>query len=203
VTIEKGQEWGTAGPLPADGVVVRSDAEANLAVTSARRAGRPLPTLGLLGGDLARALGGTGDVARLRSAQARQVPVDLGSVLLDGRLHWFVAHLVARRPLWRGRFVVAMNGDFLGSMKMAPRAHPNDGLLDVLDGQLSLDDRLKARRLVRSGDHLPHPGISVRRTGAIQIELDRPTPVRLDGVVTGTARMLSICVEPDALTCVV
>ena len=50
--IAKGQAWGEPGPLPADGVVVRSDADARAVVEEARRANRPVPVIGLLGGDL-------------------------------------------------------------------------------------------------------------------------------------------------------
>ena len=56
--------------MPVDGVVVRSDGEARAVVEAARRAGEPVPALGLLGGDLCRTLGGKGDEARLRSADA-------------------------------------------------------------------------------------------------------------------------------------
>src|SRR3546814_10527940 len=68
------------------GVVVRSDAEARAIVTAARRAGEPIPPLGLLGGDLCRTLGGSGDEPRLRSETATRLTVDIGSVLVDGRL---------------------------------------------------------------------------------------------------------------------
>ncbi|MEX2659687.1 MAG: hypothetical protein WD232_08315, partial [Acidimicrobiales bacterium] len=107
MTIRKGQAWGEAKPLPGDGVVVHTDAEARRVVTEALRANRPVPPLGLVGGDLCRTLGGTGDEGRLRSEVATTVPCDLGVALLDGRLHWFVAHLVARRGWWRGRAWVA------------------------------------------------------------------------------------------------
>ena len=120
--------------LPPDGVVVRTDAEARAVVTAARRAGEPVPALGLLGGDLCRAVGGTGDEARLREG-GTVLPVDLGAVLVDGRLHWFVAHLVARRGWWRGRIVAAMNAQHVGAWDVAPRGHPNDGRLDVLDAR--------------------------------------------------------------------
>ncbi len=39
MTIKKGETWGAPGPLPADGVVVRSDAEARAVVSEARRSG--------------------------------------------------------------------------------------------------------------------------------------------------------------------
>jgi len=54
MTIEKGEAWGSPGTLPSDGLVVRSDAEARAIVEQARRAAEPVPTLGLLGGDLCR-----------------------------------------------------------------------------------------------------------------------------------------------------
>jgi YegS C-terminal NAD kinase beta sandwich-like domain len=203
MTIRKGEPWGSPGPLPLHGVVVGSDAEARAIVTAARRAGEPVPPLGLLGGDLCRTLGGTGDADRLRSSDAVQLPVDLGAVLVDGRLHFFVAHLVARQSWWRGRVVAAMNAEFLGAWDVAPRGHPNDGRLDVLDGDLPFDERLQVRSRLRNGTHLPHPRIDERHVAALQLDLEPPLSVHLDGEAIGPARSLSIRVEPDALLCVV
>jgi hypothetical protein len=203
VIVRRGEAWGMPGVLADDGVVVRSDAEARAVVEAARRAGDRVPSLGLLGGDLCRTLGGTGDEARLRDGRGVAVPVDVGAALIDGRLHWFVAHLVARRSWWHGRIVAAMNAEFVGRWDMAPRAHPNDGLLDVLDAHLPLGERLKARSRLARGEHLPHPAIRVERAAAVQIELDRSTPIWLDGQRVVDGRTLSIRVEPDALTCVV
>ncbi len=203
MTIKKGEPWGQPGPLPRHGVVVRSDAEARAIVTAARRAGEPIPPLGLLGGDLCRTLGGTGNEERLRSESATTLPVDLGAVLVDGRLHWFVAHLLVRRGWWRGRVVAAMNAQYLGAWDVVPVGHPNDGRVDVLDADLPLDERLQVRTRLRAGTHLPHPRIQERHVAALQVDLDRPTPVRLDGDHIGDAKTLSIRVEPDALTCVV
>jgi hypothetical protein len=203
VTIEKFQPWGEPGALPPDGVLVRSDAEARSVVEQHRRAGSDVPPLGLLGGDLCRTVGGKGDEGRIRSAEAMTLPVDLGSVLLDGRQHWFVSHLVIRRSWWRGRVVAVMNAQWIGTWDVAPKSHPNDGLLDVFDGDLSLDDRLKVRSRLATGTHVPHPGLGQSRVAALQLELDRPTPVWLDGERVGSARTLSIRTEPDALTCVV
>jgi len=203
VTIEKGADWGSAAPLPSGGVVVRSDAEARAVVERARRANEPIPPLGLLGGDLCRTLGGTGDEARLHGDQAMSFPVDLGAVLVDGRIHWFVAHLVARRSWWRGRVVAAMNAQWLGAWDLGPRSHPNDGLLDFSDADLPLGDRLKARSRLPLGTHLPHPGIRTTRTDAMQFDLDPTLTVFLDGEAVGRAARLSVRVEPDALTVVI
>jgi hypothetical protein len=203
LAIHKGQAWGAAGPLPDDGVVVRSDAEARAVVTEARRSRAPLPVLGLLGGDLCRTLGGRGDEGRLRSPKAVTLPCDLGTALVDGRLRFFVAHLVARRTGWRGRAFVAMNAAWLGPWNLGPRAHPGDGLLDTYDVRLGLRQALAVRARLPQGAHLPHPGIAERRVPALQVDLGTSLPVHLDGEAVGSARNLSVRVEPDALTVVV
>ncbi len=203
MTIGKGQVWGEPGALPDDGVVVETDAEASAAVARARRESRPAPVLGLVGGDLARTCGATGRVDRLRGPEAQRLPVDLGEVLVDGELRFFVAHLVARRSWWRGEVVVAMNAQYLGRWDVAPRSHPNDGRLDMLRGALPLGDRIEARRRLPTGTHVPHPGIAERRVRAVQLDLAAGTRVWLDGVCVGPARALSIRCVPDALTCVV
>lgn len=202
MTIEKGKAWGAPGALPADGVVVRSDAEARAVLEDARRAGRPFPPLGLLGGDLCRTLGGTGDEERLRSPYAVTFPVDLGEALVDGRLNLFVAHLVARDRLWRHSFV-AMNAQWVGEWNLGPRAHPGDAKLDTYQSTLALSDLPKVRARLHHGTHLPHPGITQRRAQAVQVDLPRPLAVTVDGTSVGRARSIAVRVEPDALQVVV
>lgn len=203
MTIRKGEAWGEPGALPDDGVVVATDAEARRVVTDALRARRPVPTLGLLGGDLCRTLGGRGDEHHLRSAGAMIAPCDLGVALLDGRLHWFVAHLVARRGWWRGRAWLAMNAAYVGSWDLGPKAHPGDGLLDITDATVPVGERLKVRSRLPQGAHLPHPALRTQRSKAAQVVLERPLPVRLDGELVGTFRSISVRVETDALRVVV
>jgi hypothetical protein len=203
VTVEKGRDWGSLGPLPDDGVVVGSDAEARAVVTEARRANRPVPPLGLLGGDLCRTVGGRGDEARLRSAEASRLSVDLGSVLVDGRLHWFVAHLVVRRSWLRGPVFGAFNAQWLGAWDVAPRAHPGDGRLEVVEVTMSTGDRLKARKRLLTGTHVPHPGIRLSRADAVQRDVPKGQSVWLDGQRLGPAKAVSIRLEPDALRIVV
>jgi hypothetical protein len=202
MTIEKGMAWGVPAPLPPDGVVVTTDAEARAVVEDARRSGRPIPVLGLVGGDLCRTVGGSGDLGRLRSPEAVTFPVDVGSVVADGRHLWFVAHLVARRPLWRRAFV-AMNAQWYGRWDLGPRSHPNDGRLDVYDARIPLRDLAKVRARVAHGAHLPHPGIRERRTAAVEVSWRRPRALELDGVRLGRVRCLTVAVEPDALRVVV
>ena len=201
--IGRGEDWGEPGGLAAGGVLVESDDEARTLVEAARRANRPLPELGLLGGDLCRTLGGRGYPDAMCSPDAWRFQVDVGAVLLDGRLFWFCAHLAARSRGWAGEALVAMNAAWRGRWKLGPRAHPGDGLLDISHGSLPAGERLRALRRVGTGDHLPHPQIRQQRTGAFQVVFQRPLMVELDGRPVARASKLSIRAEPAALTVVV
>jgi hypothetical protein len=183
-------------------VVVRSDAEARAALEAARRERRAAPLLGLLGGDLCRTVGGRGDAARLREgATATLLRCDLGEALVDGKVRFFVAHVVVRgRTLWRGGATAAMNAQYLGRWDVAPRAHPGDGALDVVevDPAMGLGDRWKAWRRLPSGTHVPHPRLATRRAGAVQLDVAGRRVV-IDGEVQPPARTLSLRLDPGAL----
>ncbi len=199
MSIQKGADWGEPEAVPNDAIFVRDDAQANETISEFRRSHKPVPALCLLGGDLARTLGVRNNETALQAGEGTRLRIDLGMVLLDGRLHCFVSHLVARRPWWRGPIVIAANAAFIGDYNIAPRAHPGDGRLDLLEADLGFSERLKARSRLRSGTHLPHPRIKFRRCRAAQLELEDPTPVILDGIRVGRARTLSIRVEPGVL----
>ena len=197
--VRRGKDWGEMAQVPESAIAVKSDAEAAAIVTAARRSNAEVPPLELRGGDLARTLGVKPDSERSGSDDRTHLSVDLGATLVDGRLHWFVAHLVARRAWWRGRLVIVANAGFLGAWNIAPRAHPGDGLVDILDTNMPTATRFRARRRVRSGTHLPHPLVEQRRTSATQFDLDPALDIYADGIKIGRASRLSIRVEPEAL----
>ncbi len=205
MTIRKGEPWGTPGGLPDGGLVVGSDAELARVVAGCRSSGRPVPPIGVTGGDLCRTVGGRGDETRVRSAEGMRLPVDVGVAVIDGVEHVFVAHLVARRSWWRGRVVAVMNAQFLGRWDVAPRSHPNDGRLDVLDVDpaMALGQRWQARTRLASGSHVPHPAITERRVAGWETRFDPPLRVWLDGRPAGRCRSLAVRCEPDALVVVV
>lgn len=200
MTIRPGQAWGRTGTCPEGVVTVRTDREASRLTRAAGRDGTEPAAVVLSGGDLARTAG-TGRGHEVAAGDECQLlPMDRGEVLVDGELHHFVAHVVARRSWWRGPVLAIMNAQFLGDWDVAPRSHPNDGRLDVVEADLSLADRWKARSRLRSGTHVPHPGISVRRVTGAQFDLVPGTRVWVDGEEIGTARTLSVRCVPDAFT---
>ncbi len=196
-----GVDWGNLGEIPDTARGAASDTEAAAIFAEARRANLPVPPVVLSGGDLARTLG-VEDSQSVTASQTRagvQMLVDVGAALIDGRLHWFVAHLVARRTWWRGQLLVAANASFIGRWNAAPRSHPGDGRLDVFDADPPLRVRLAARRRLPSGTHVPHPRITQRRVNASQYDLLPSLDIYLDGVKVSRAHKLSLRVEPGAL----
>lgn len=125
--------------------------------------------------------------------------IDAARARHDGRSDYFVAHLIARGSWWWGRVVAVMNAEFRETWKVAPRAHPGDGLLDVLDADLSIGQRMAARRRLVHGDHLPHPDIAVSRVGAIELTFDSPVALWFDAHRAGEATRVEVEVLPECV----
>ncbi len=207
VTIRRGQPYGETAALGADDAVAAGDDELRSLVGAAVLDGIERPTIGLVGGDLHRTLGAPRHTAvELRAGRGMRFPIDIGVVTFDGdpAPRVFVAHLVAGpRRLWAGRTVIITNAAFLDGQNVGPRAHPNDGLLDVIDGSLGFSDRRQARRRLATGTHVPHPSLAERRTAAYRVDSARALTVRLDGVPTARSTGFSVEIRPDSLWVVV
>jgi diacylglycerol kinase family enzyme len=92
-----------------------------------------------------------------------------------------------------------MNVDHLGRWDVAPRAHPNDGWLDVLevDPDMPARARWQASRRLASGTHVPHPDIAVRRVRGTTFTFGRPLGLWVDGVEQGSVSVLGVRVVAD------
>jgi hypothetical protein len=176
-----------------DTLEVRDDAELAAALSGSES--RPLL---VRGGDLHRSLG-----APHGAAATTRLPIDVIDVTADDRKLTAVAHVVARRRgrigWWRGPFIAVMNVDHRGRWDVAPRAHPNDGWLDVVevDEAMSWRSRWQAWRRLPTGTHLPHPDIETRRTRTETFAFDQSLGLWVDGVERGKVRSLTVAVRPD------
>ena len=204
MTIQRNQPWGTAATLPEGAPIAGSNAELRRLITCQRAADRPPSPIGVTGGDLWRVVGApAGGAERLRSEIARTAPVDLIEVAADEVVHWACVHAIARNSWWRGPAMAAMSADLAGEFRLAPAAHPNDGRLHVLttgidQPALSLAQRVLARRRLRSGAHLPHPAIAVRRVTSTEFQFGKPLGLWLDGERVGRCLELTVTIQPDA-----
>jgi hypothetical protein len=150
-------------------------------------------------GDLARTLGVR--AAPVASEPAQLLPIDVIDLTLDGDLEIVcVAHTVVGSLLRSPLVIAIMNAAFVGALNLAPRAHPGDGLADVVTMRLSLPDRFKARRRMTTATHLPHPNITTRRLDHGTLDLGGPRSVRVDGHRVGRASRIDFVVRGDGIT---
>jgi len=201
VTIRKGEPWGEACPVPAGLRVFEDERAAGDWLRGLDRL--PSEACGLRSGDLARTMGG-GAPGRFDGIVTR-APIDLMSVRLDGARTVALAHVVLRDRCWAGRVVLLMNAQFLGRRDVAPRSHPNDGRMDVLevDPRMPWRDRVQAVRRSVSGTHLPHPALSTRQSAQWATRFDRPISCWLDGRRIGRVTEVEVEMLPDALVVLV
>jgi hypothetical protein len=200
VTIQKGAAWGHVESTPFT-LVVAPDEHA-----AARAIGRGATHVQLLSGDLLRALGPVGQQTRLAPGQpSLQLPCDVMRVSINEDESFAAVGSVIIGSHWRPRAWLATGG-FLGDLNVAPRAHPNDGILDVLgfDPGLGVRGLLTIRRRMSRGDHLPHPMLSMHRDADFEWASNDvrggPARVVVDGRNHGRARRVRVVVHPDAFT---
>lgn len=100
-----------------------------------------------------------------------------------------------------------MNAQYRGEWDVAPRGHPNDGRVEVLevDERMSLRQRWAARRRLPTGAHLPHPMISASSRSQVVLAVPPRSRVEVDGrcwftTGGGQSTEVRIDVHPDAIT---
>jgi diacylglycerol kinase (ATP) len=90
-----------------------------------------------------------------------------------------------------------MNAAWHGTRNLGPRAHPNDGKLDLTIGGVPPSQRRSASERALTGTHVPHPDLRTFQTAEFETEIPN-LMVYLDGVPHGRARELRVTLEPDA-----
>lgn len=82
--------------------------------------------------------------------------------------------------------LVVANCQYFGAgMKIAPRAAPTDGLLDVQIEHAKKREAIALLPKVYRGEHLPHPDVVEAKRARVSIESDPPLLVEADGEVLG------------------
>ena len=194
MTIRKGQDWGSPFVMPSDCKVVFSDADA------ARS--EPQAPFYVSSGDLHEALGKPrqpkeGEECQLLPIDAMQYAIQNS----DGKVvSAFAISSITIGRWYRGAFFVLSNSGFHKSRHLLPRAHPNDGFLDLLSlrSSMPLRQRLLFKRKSRISAHLPHPDIRVERLDSFSFTRTKAhEPLIIDGIEIGSWSSISATVRPD------
>ena len=101
----------------------------------------------------------------------------------DVRVRWAEGSRIGRM-----HDVVVANGQWhAGGMWLAPRAEPDDALLDVLFfGDITRPDFARSALRVYRGTHLTHPKVDLVKTPWVEVDADDTLPIELDGEQPGT-----------------
>ncbi len=205
MTVERGEPWGSAFDDEPPQLAAVDDADLARLADHHRSDGSP-PAIMVGSGDVAATIGIDSALldADPKRARHHRYPMDLGYVSLGDRAGHiertvpFVAHVLGRRwPLvWPS--LIVMNTPLASGLRLGPRAHPNDGKLDITVGSLPLLQGREAHRRATTGTHLPHPGLETRRRSEAEFSPDRPLRIVIDGVGHGRWSRLAVRVVPDA-----
>ena len=97
-----------------------------------------------------------------------------------------VVDLVDRKYEGYMNNLVVANGQFFGGgMKIAPKAAPTDGVLDIQIEHARRREALALIPKIYKGEHLPHPDIEEAKRAFASVEADRPLLIEADGEVLG------------------
>ncbi len=199
MTIRPGVPWGERlGAVP--GIAVAHDDATAAAALAPASSGPGAPgaprRVALTGGSMWSFLGGASAVGRWCTDDAHHHPVDLLEVEIGSTTAWVLATLHARR---RGRPVAVVgNVGHWRRYRALPRAHPGDGLVDAIWGDLGWSELLVVGRRAVTGTHLPHPAVTERRAPCVVVELERPAVWFADGRRLTNGRTARVTVHADA-----
>ena len=82
--------------------------------------------------------------------------------------------------------LVVANGQFFGGgMKVAPKAAPTDGVLDIQIEHARKREAIALVPKIYKGEHVPHPDIEEAKRARVSISADRELLIEADGEVLG------------------
>ncbi len=122
-----------------------------------------------------------------RSLGAMGYPVALWLALTRHRAASVGVDLVDRTYEGKMNNLLVANGQFFrAGMKVAPRATPTDGLLDIQIEHATKREVIATMPRMYKGEHVPHPDILEAKRVRCSIEADPPLLVAADGEVLGS-----------------
>lgn len=205
MTIRKGTNWGQQIARPVDLVTCQDDIAASILITSNLLNLQKLPQIAIRNSNLARALGidgATDTSTKIFSTLFDLIRVDCLTVKSTSVTVFGLGYALLRNSWWHGEIVAVLNESFIGNWDCAPRAHPNDGKLDVVivSSGMKLFQRLLASRRVRSGTHIPHPDITTSQQTYFEAAFGTPKMLVVDGRQISAVKACKFTVIPDAVT---
>lgn len=207
MTIRKNSDFGVPAPRPSKLIVLDND----LAIADHFTAHQQIEPCTVSNGSIAQSLGIRSGVTQPDFAPNQQmtlVQIDLLQInyktptSVNSSLSLVVAGTltIQQRSVLSTQLILSNSG-ILQGRDVLPRAHPNDGLVDVLeiDPEISMRQRVTAWHRSFTGSHLPHPRLHVSRSTDFEWS-GHPSKMVADGVAYKAVVWLQCTVIPDAMS---
>jgi len=201
--ISPGSPWGTTSPTPDRAHYLSSDRELGILLRDNSAQHINTQSLFMQSGDITRSLGVK---SRANNAECLRVVIDAIAVTytdttgVEHRDVCIGSLTIARRFL-RGAVSVVTNSGYWRGREVAPRAHLNDGKLDIFEvsGAMRWGQRRMMWQKTLLGTHLPHPLLAYSQ-GDFSSWEGSPQRLTIDGHFVAmttkvTCRVQSDCVQ--------
>lgn len=198
--ITPGSPWGVSSPVPEHARKMDSDRQLGKFLRDSSAQQIQAQALVMNAGDIPRALG-----VRNCSHSSNCVRVIIDAIAVSYTDTSGVEHSdvcigslsIARRFL-RGAISVVTNSGYWRGHEVAPRAHLNDGKLDIFEvsGSMRWSQRRLMWQKMNSGTHLPHPLLSYSQGDYFQWE-GSPRRLTIDGKFVAIAKKVTCRVQSD------
>ena len=200
--ITPGSPWGTTSPIPERVHRLSSDRELGTFLRDNTAQHIHAQSLFLQSGDIARSLG----VNRTaKDTECLRVVIDAISVSYTdangvGYSDVCIGSLSIARRFLRGAVSVVTNSGYWRGHEVAPRAHLNDGKLDIFEmsGAMRLGQRRLMWKKTKLGTHLPHPLLSYSQ-GDFFHWAGSPQRLTIDGQFVAVVTKVSCRVQSDCV----
>jgi len=200
--ISPGSEWGTPSPIPDHARVMSSDRQLGLFLRDNSAQQIHAQSLFMQSGDITRVLGVK---SRSNNDECIRVVVDAISVSYTdahGVEHTDVcigSLSIARRFL-RGAICIVSNSGYWNDHEVAPRAHLNDGKLDIFEvsGAMRWSQRRLMWKKTSLGTHLPHSLLSYSQGDFSHWE-GSPQRLTIDGQFVATVTKVACRIQSDCV----
>ena len=200
--ITPGSPWGVLNPAPDNARKMDSDRQLGTFLRDSSAQLIHSQALLMNAGDIPRALG-----VQNRSHTSDCVRVIIDAIAVSytdpsGAEHSDVcigSLSIARRFL-RGAISVVTNSGYWRGHEVAPRAHLNDGKLDIFEvsGAMRWSQRRLMWQKTSSGTHLPHPLLSYSQGEFFHWE-GSPQRLTIDGKFVAVATKVSCRIQSDCV----
>jgi hypothetical protein len=200
--VTPGSPWGVSVPAPKHARVLETDRQLGIFLRDSSAQQIHAQSLLMKAGDIPRALGVLNGVQRLEHVRVIVDAIAVSYTDMNGITHSDVcigSLSIANRFL-RGAITVVTNSGYWRGHEVAPRAHLNDGRLDIFEvsGAMRWSQRRLMWKKTSLGTHLPHPLLSYSQGDFFDWK-GRPQRLSIDGEFVATVTQVSCRIQSDCV----